>query len=99
MGNCKTKAIQTELVTFRHNQGYPGIIQVYSEPCATLTYLEPWYVQNPDIFRTLAYSQIWYIQKAGIFKGLAYSKSKAYSETCQTSTIKRFSGCNYFHIA
>ena len=52
MRKCKTKAIQTGLVTFRHNQTYPGIIQAYSKPCVTLAYLEPWYIQNPDIFRT-----------------------------------------------
>ena len=41
MGKCKTKAIQTDLATFRHNQAYPGIIQAYSKPCVTLAYLEP----------------------------------------------------------
>ena len=50
-GKCKTKTIQanlgifihipTYLGTFRHNQIYPGIILVYSEPCAALVYLEP----------------------------------------------------------
>ena len=33
--------------------------QVYSEP---ETYSEPWYIQNPGIFRTVVYSQPWYIQ-------------------------------------
>ena len=41
MGKCKTKAIQTDLGTFRDNQAYPGIIQAYSKPCVTLVYLEP----------------------------------------------------------
>ena len=44
MGKSKTKAIQTDLGTIRHNQAYPGIIQVYStysKPCVTLAYLEP----------------------------------------------------------
>ena len=27
MGKCKTKAIQTDSDTFRHNYAYPGIIQ------------------------------------------------------------------------
>ena len=36
MGECKTKAVQTNLGTFRHNQTYPGIIQVYLEPCVTM---------------------------------------------------------------
>ena len=30
MGECKAKAIQTNLSTFKHNQTYPGIIQAYS---------------------------------------------------------------------
>ena len=62
MGECKTKANQTNLCTFRHNQTYPGIIQAYLEPCVTLTYLKLWYVQNPDIFRTPLYSERWHIQ-------------------------------------
>ena len=40
MGECKTKAIQIDLGTFRHNQTYSGIIQAYLEPCLTLTYLK-----------------------------------------------------------
>ena len=62
MGKCKTKAIQKDLGTSRHNQAYPGIIQVYSKPSVTLTYLESWYFQKPDIskttniLRTLVYS-------------------------------------------
>ena len=39
IGKCKTKAIQADLGIFRHNHAYPGIIQAYSEPCATLAYL------------------------------------------------------------
>ena len=93
MGKCKTKAIQTDLGTFRHNQTYPGIIQAYSGKFRTLCY--------PDIFktgisRTLtysepgAYSEPWHIHNPGIFRTLAYSKSEEYSESCQTSTMKRF---------
>ena len=76
---CKTKTIQTNLGTFRHNQTYPEITQVYLEPFLTLTYLKLWYIQNPNIrnqkyiqnpgiFRTLLYSEPRYIQNAGIFK-------------------------------
>ena len=85
MDKCKTKTIQTDLGTFRHNQTYPEINQAYSEPCVTLAYLKLWYIQNPDIFRTrsifriLTYSEPWYIQNPGIFGTLAYSKSGAYS--------------------
>ena len=52
MGKCKTKAIQTDLGTSRHNQAYPGIIQVYLKPSVTLTFLESWYFRKPDIFKT-----------------------------------------------
>ena len=83
MGKCKTKAIQTDLGTFRHNQTYPGIIQVYSGKFRTLCYPE---IFKTGISRTLTYSE----PGAGIFRTLAYSKSEEYSESCQTSTMKRF---------
>ena len=82
MGKCKTKAIQTDLGTFRHNQAYLGIIQAYSGIFKTLC--------NTSIFRTVvypepeAYSEPWYIQNPRIFRTLAYSNSEAYSEPCQT---------------
>ena len=107
MSKCKTKAIQTDLDTFRHNHAYPGIIQAYSKPYVTLAYLEPWYIQNPDnfrtrgIFRTLAYLEPWYIRNPRIFRTLTYSKFEAYLEPCLTSTMKRFvktvNSYNYFH--
>ena len=109
MGKCKTKAIQTDLGTFRHNQSYPGIIQAYSSICKTLcnpgifgsvVYPELWHIQNkkhnynPDTFITL------YIQNPRILRKLAYSKSEAYSEPCQTSTMKhsakKINGSNHF---
>ena len=62
MGKCKTKAIQTNLGTFRHNREYPGTMQAYSEHFVTAVYLEPCYIQNPEIFRTPVYSERWYIQ-------------------------------------
>ena len=49
MGECKTKAIQTNLGTFRHNQTYPEIMQAYSGIFRTLRY--------PDIFKTVVYPQ------------------------------------------
>ena len=49
MGKCKTKAIQTDLGTFRHNQAYPGIIQAYSGIFKTLC--------NPGILRTVVYPE------------------------------------------
>ena len=45
MGECKTKAIQTDLGAFRHNQTYPGITQTYSSIFRTLFY--------PDTFKTV----------------------------------------------
>ena len=62
MGKCKSKAIQIDLGTFRHNQVYPRNIQGYSKPCVTLVYLQRWYIQNPGIFRTGVYSERWHIQ-------------------------------------
>ena len=65
-GKCKTKAIQTDLGTFRHNQAYPKIIQAYSGIFRTLCnpdIFRLWYTRNPDIFQTrrvfgtLAYSE------------------------------------------
>ena len=100
MSNYKAKAIHTDLSTFRHNQVYPGIIQTYSKPCVTLTYLEPWYIQNSDIFRTwsifrtVVYSEPPYLRSAGVFKIWSYS------EPCQTSAMKHFAEivncCHYF---
>ena len=71
MGECKTKAIRTNLGTFRHNQTYPGIIQAYSgiirtlrylDMFKTVVYLEPWHIHNPGIFRTPLHSECWHIQ-------------------------------------
>ena len=66
----------------KHKQAYPqaysepcnsGIFrtQVYSEPAA---YSEPWYIQNPGLFRTLVYSEPWYVPNPGIFRTLVYSE-------------------------
>ena len=49
MGKCKTKDIQEDLGIFRHNQAYPGIIQVYSGILRTLC--------NPGIFREVVYPE------------------------------------------
>ena len=83
MSKCKTKAIHTDLSTFKDNQAYPGIIQAYSGIFKTLCnpgifrnviYPEPWHIQNHKhiqnlgIFRTMVYSEPPYIQRAGIFK-------------------------------
>ena len=49
MGKYKTKTIQTDLGTFRHNWAYPGIIQAYSDIFKSLC--------NAGIFRTVVYSE------------------------------------------
>ena len=49
MGKCKTKAIQTDLGTFRNNQAYPIIIYSYSGIFKTLC--------NPSIFRIVIYPE------------------------------------------
>ena len=55
MGKCKTKAVQTDLRTFRQNHAY-------SKPCATLAYLEPWYIQKTLTYsEPEAYSEPWHI--------------------------------------
>ena len=85
VGKRKTKTIQTDLGTCRHNQAYPVV------------YLEPWHIHNPGIFRILAYSQPRYIQNPGIFRALGYSKSEIYSGTCQTSSMSVLGKLSYFH--
>ena len=67
MCKCETKAIQTDLGTFRHSHAY-------SKPCVTLAYIEPWYIQNPDIFRTRRNSKPWHIYNPGIFTTPVYSE-------------------------
>ena len=42
MGECKIKAIQTNVGRFRHNQTCPEIIQADLELGVTLTYLKLW---------------------------------------------------------
>ena len=94
MSECKAKAIQTNLGTFRHNQTYPGIIQEYSGIFRTLCYPHKFY--NCCISRTVTYSEReaysgpWYIQNAAIFRTLTYSKFEAYSEPC-SGALKSFS--------
>ena len=72
MGECKAKAIQTSLGSFRHNQTYPGIMQAYSGIFRTLCHPDIFY--NCGISRTLtysepeAYSEPRYIQSVVIFK-------------------------------
>ena len=85
MGKCKAKAIQTDLGTFRHSQAY-------SKPYVNLACSEPWYIQNPDIFKTrnifqtLVYSEPRYIENSGIFKTQGLFRHLR----CQTFTMKRF---------
>ena len=49
MGKCKTKAIQADLGTFRHNQAYSAIALAHSGIFNTQC--------NPGIFRTMVYPE------------------------------------------
>ena len=97
MGKYKTKPIQADLGIFTHILAYADIsrhiqpdiiwyIQAYPESSVTLTYSEPWHIQNPckfrtgAIFRTLVYSEPWHIQNPGLFTALAYLEPEIYSE-------------------
>ena len=85
MGKCKTKAIQTDLGTFKHNQAY-------SKPFVNLAYSEPWNIQNSDIFktrnisRTLVFSEPWCVENSDIFKTQGLFRHIR----CQASTMKCF---------
>ena len=70
----------------RYIQELFRFIQTFAEPCVTLTYLEPWYIQNPDIFRTLGSSQPWYIQNP-IYKERLYIQNP---NTCRTLSKEAF---------
>ena len=93
MGECKTKAIQTNLGNCSNNLIYPGIIQAYSGIFRTLCYF--------NIFKTLVCSEPWHIQNQkhiqnpATSRTLAYSKSEAYTELCHTSIMK-LTNYNYF---
>ena len=71
MFECKAKPIQTNLGTFRHNQTYSGIFQVYLEPCVTLIYFITVVYPEPNIFRTTLYSERWHIQNLRHIQNLA----------------------------
>ena len=83
MAKCITKAIQTYLGTFRHNQAYPRIIQAYSAIIRTLCSLA--YFMKllmlllvlivPCIFRTLVYPESSHIQNQKHVQNPAYSQS------------------------
>ena len=71
MGKYKTKTIRADLGILTHIPAYSDIsthiqpdiirhIQAYSEPCVTLTYSEPWQIQNQT-----------HIQNLGILRNLA----------------------------
>ena len=49
MGECKTKAIQTNIGIFWHSQTYPGTNQAHLGIFTTLCY--------PDIFKTVVYPE------------------------------------------
>ena len=90
MVKWKTKAIQTEFGTFRHNQSYSDIIQAYSSIfktlcnhgiCRTVVYLKPCHIHSAGIFRTA------YIQNTRIF----LNSGAGYWFAIFASTIDAFS--------
>ena len=58
---------------------YPYISGNGTFLCFGKVYSEPWYIQNPNIFKTRS-----------IFKTLVYLEPETYSEHCQTSTMEHF---------
>ena len=95
MRKCKTKTVQADLDLFtdilRHVQTYPdiirhiqacsGIIQAYSEPCITLEYSEPCYIQK---------MLLRHVQSSGLFRTVWYSELEAYLVPCQKFTKESF---------
>ena len=53
-------------VITRHIQEVSRDITAHSEACVTPVYSEPWYIQNPGIFRTMTYAETWNIQNPDI---------------------------------
>ena len=111
MGECKAKAIQTDLGTFRHNKTYPAIIQAYSgifrtlyypDIFKTVVYRKHWYIhkqkhiQNPGIFTTLVYSEPRYIQNAGILQILGIFRALSH---IYSEVLIIFTNYNHFRKA
>ena len=98
MGNCKTKAIQTDLDTFRHNQAY-------SKPCVNLAYSEPWYTQNVDIFKarnilvTQVSLELAYIENSGIFKTQDLFRHLRCHPFSMKRFVKTFNGKQFRNIS
>ena len=97
MRKYKRKTLQTDLGIFTHISAYPDVskhikpdiirhIQVYSEPCVTLRYSEPWqihnqtHIQKVGIFRNLAQSEPWFLQNPDIFRTRNIFMTLTYSE-------------------
>ena len=78
MGKCKTKAIQTDLGTFRHNQAsrnYSGIFRYIQNPVLTQINLKLWYIQRTLTYsEPEAYSEPRHIHNPGIFRTPVYSE-------------------------
>ena len=103
---CKIKFIQANLGIFTHilalSNKFSNIqesfrhIYAYLDSCVTLAYSEPWYIQNPGIFRTLVYSKPWHIQNPGIIITLAYWEQEAYLETWHIQNQRRIQSPGIF---
>ena len=101
--------IYTYAGIFRHRQAYSKIIrhfqellrdiQAHLEARVTFVYSEPWYIQDPGIFKTLTYSELWYIQNSGIFRTLPYSKPDPYLEAQYVQNQTHIENTGIFKIS
>ena len=85
MGKFKKKKHEGR---FTYIHAYSGIfrhIQAYLEPCLTMVYSEPWYIQNQTRIRNIGI-----FRTRIIFKTLSYLETEAYSRPCKASVMEHF---------
>ena len=98
MRKYRAKTIQADFGIFAHIAAFSDRfrhiqsdiirhIQAYSEPCITLTYSEPWqiqnqrHIQNLDVFKTLAYPEPWFVQNQRHIQDPDIFRTKTYLES------------------
>ena len=72
---------------FRQISAHSGMIK-HIQATGTLAYLEPWYIQDPNIFKIRKIFGTLVYQNPGIFRALTYSKSKAYSDIYDVKLLR-----------
>ena len=82
MGKCKTKTIQKNLGTFRHNQTCPRIIQSYSGMFRTLCY------SNCGTSRTLTYSEAEAYSEPGHIHNSGIIRTQLYAEPLDIQNLR-----------